>query len=326
MSEELNSNFFFAFHSGVLNMNIENLLPDGAFLRLKSVDGKESLIEKLVEAARSSYLEEHPQSPESADSFLNLVKERESSCSTGMGGGVAFPHARVPGLLSPIVAIAVVEDGVDFGAPDGKPVRIAVLFLFPGHRYDLGVKIQAAFARFLSNESNFKAMLELGAAGAARSLFAESGMAVDAPIMASDLMRAPKIKITEKTPLREATHLMKRFRTEVAPVLDDEGALVGEVDCIHLFQKELPDYIKELRSVPSIQDFDPFSKYFTEDADITVGEVINREVAKVASDGSLIEIIFLLTVRKHSLVHVCDDGKLVGVIDRITVLDKVFNL
>ncbi len=126
--------------------------------------------------------------------------------------------------------------------------------------------------------------------------------------------------------LQDVTRLMNEFNTEVAPVTDAAGRLVGEIDCIHLFQMELPDYIKNLHSVPPLHDFNPFSNYFAEDNKINVARVLNSEVARVEADASMLEVIFLLAVKKHSIVHVCQDDKLIGVIDRITVLNKIFNL
>ncbi len=59
---------------------------------------------------------------------LDLLREREQMCSTAMDGGIAFPHPRHPltSLSSPILTILVVRQGVDFGAPDGKPTHVFV--------------------------------------------------------------------------------------------------------------------------------------------------------------------------------------------------------
>ncbi|HTO54801.1 MAG TPA: hypothetical protein VMR50_15555 [Myxococcota bacterium] len=49
---------------------------------------------------------------------LTLV--REEIMATGVGVGVAIPHAQVPGLAAPVAALGLAEPAVDFGAPDGS--------------------------------------------------------------------------------------------------------------------------------------------------------------------------------------------------------------
>lgn len=63
---------------------------------------------------------------------IDLVLKRERQVPSAVAGSVAVPHARVPGLRKPIGAFARVADGVDFQAPDGRPVRLVLLILSPG--------------------------------------------------------------------------------------------------------------------------------------------------------------------------------------------------
>jgi mannitol/fructose-specific phosphotransferase system IIA component (Ntr-type) len=65
-----------------------------------------------------------------ADALARLLA-REQTMSTGMGGGVAVPHAKTDKTREMIVALGRVADGVDFKAIDGKPVHIVFLLLGP---------------------------------------------------------------------------------------------------------------------------------------------------------------------------------------------------
>lgn len=65
-----------------------------------------------------------------ADALRRLI-EREHTMSTGMGGGVAIPHAKTETCRRMVVALARVEDGVDFKAIDGRPVHVVFLLLGP---------------------------------------------------------------------------------------------------------------------------------------------------------------------------------------------------
>lgn len=71
-----------------------------------------------------------------------LIRERLSG--TGMGEGVAVPHASVAGLKRPIGAFARLEPAQDFDALDGRPADLVFLLLSP---LDKGADHLKAFAR-----------------------------------------------------------------------------------------------------------------------------------------------------------------------------------
>lgn len=85
------------------------------------------------------------------ESVLQAVLTRESTMPTGIGNGVAVPHARIEGLQRPIVAIGLSASGIDFDAPDGEPSHVIVLILTP--QTDDGVQLQilADIARTFSS-------------------------------------------------------------------------------------------------------------------------------------------------------------------------------
>ncbi len=97
---------------------------------------------------------------ESTGLDLNLVEtavwSREEAMPTGIGNGIALPHARVPGLKEPMVAVGISEAGIDFDAPDGKPANIIFLALtpeeLPSAQLELGAEIARRFRRFETTE------------------------------------------------------------------------------------------------------------------------------------------------------------------------------
>jgi PTS system nitrogen regulatory IIA component len=64
------------------------------------------------------------------DVFDHLL-ERERLGSTGLGHGIALPHARMPDLERSVGAMVQLADGVDFDAIDDKPVDLAFALLVP---------------------------------------------------------------------------------------------------------------------------------------------------------------------------------------------------
>ena len=61
------------------------------------------------------------------------LKERESLGSTGLGHGVAIPHARIPSLPKPVALFLRTTLPIPFDAPDGKPVGLFFVLLVPEH-------------------------------------------------------------------------------------------------------------------------------------------------------------------------------------------------
>ena len=66
-----------------------------------------------------------------SDGILAALSHRESLGSTGLGRGIALPHARLPGIAEPYVALARLRDAIAFDAVDDKPVDIVCLVLLP---------------------------------------------------------------------------------------------------------------------------------------------------------------------------------------------------
>jgi nitrogen PTS system EIIA component len=62
---------------------------------------------------------------------LSELLKREALGSTGVGGGVAIPHARFHRLSKPFATLAQLKKPIDFDAVDGKPVDVVALLILP---------------------------------------------------------------------------------------------------------------------------------------------------------------------------------------------------
>jgi PTS system nitrogen regulatory IIA component len=75
------------------------------------------------------------------DELWRVVLARESLCPTGIGNGLAIPHPRNPVVIhadQPILAIGFPETPIaDFGAIDGKPVKVLLMIIAPTVRLHL---------------------------------------------------------------------------------------------------------------------------------------------------------------------------------------------
>jgi Kef-type K+ transport system membrane component KefB len=69
--------------------------------------------------------------PLNTDDVEAAVWRREQVVATGVGHGLALPHARLAGLKEPIVAVGVSDAGIEFDAPDGQLAHVVFLLLTP---------------------------------------------------------------------------------------------------------------------------------------------------------------------------------------------------
>jgi K+:H+ antiporter len=91
----------------------------------------------------------------------NAVLERERMMPTGLEGGVAVPHAPIPGLATPFIAVGIAKHGVDFGAVDGQPSRLLFLVLTPAEDPEAQLEILADIAKTFSQQGISEKALEI---------------------------------------------------------------------------------------------------------------------------------------------------------------------
>ena len=85
------------------------------------------------------------------DTVFSALLKREELGSTGVGNGVALPHARLTNLKTPFALFARLRHGIDFDAIDGEPVDIVVLLMVPEAGDSVKGKTLACVARALSD-------------------------------------------------------------------------------------------------------------------------------------------------------------------------------
>jgi nitrogen PTS system EIIA component len=99
------------------------LLQSDAIVDVRAHD-KSRLLKKLCNKAASTLKLD-------ADRISADILKREELGSTGVGSGVAIPHARVRDLKEPFGVLARLQSAIDFDAIDGQPVDIIFLLLLP---------------------------------------------------------------------------------------------------------------------------------------------------------------------------------------------------
>jgi mannitol/fructose-specific phosphotransferase system IIA component (Ntr-type) len=116
-----------------------------AVLRDLYADDKESAIRVLVGS-----LVEAGAMPSSAEPAITAaVLQREAIGTTGIGKGLAIPHAKHPAANRVMAAVGYCPHGVDFDSLDGELVHLIVLLVSPPESAHEHVQALGAISRFL---------------------------------------------------------------------------------------------------------------------------------------------------------------------------------
>lgn len=110
---------------------------------------------------------------EGKELFSKAVHQREELVSTGLGMGVAIPHAKLPILSDFFIAIAILSKGVDWSALDGVPVRLVVMIGGPANRPGDYLQILSRLTLALKAEDRRKKILQVTSAQEIVDLLAE---------------------------------------------------------------------------------------------------------------------------------------------------------
>lgn len=147
-------------------VGISNYLDERLVLFLR-VDSRDEALAQLVQAL------ERAGKLKNARVFHEAILEREKIVSTGIGLGVAIPHAKLEGYDDFFIAIGIQEKkGIEWNALDGAPVRLIFMIGGPDNRQTGYLKILSDLTMAIKNEERRKKLLKTYDAKDVISLFA----------------------------------------------------------------------------------------------------------------------------------------------------------
>lgn len=137
-------------------MNIADIVAPDRVQLAADVQSKKRALEQLADilAEGTPYLT-------AADVFNGLIG-REKLGSTGVGDGVAIPHARLRGIDDCIGAFIRLPQGVDFEATDEQPVDLIFGLLVPEEATDEHLKLLRQLAEIFSEADTLSDLREAG--------------------------------------------------------------------------------------------------------------------------------------------------------------------
>jgi fructose PTS system EIIBC or EIIC component len=110
------------------------------------LETKDELLRKLVNLASASgnILDKK--------AVISEVLDRENIMSTGVGKGIALPHAKTNAIKGAIGALCVLKEPLDYNSLDEKPVRIAFLLLGEENNVGGHLRLLSMISRMMNND------------------------------------------------------------------------------------------------------------------------------------------------------------------------------
>jgi len=125
----------------------EFVVPGATCAELRAVE-KRPAIREMVEALRDA----GTIGSEDLEGVVRAILKREEVGSTGIGKGVAVPHAKHPKVKKLVGMLARSKKGVDFNSLDGQPVKLIFLLISPPDSAALHIKALERIFTLLKND------------------------------------------------------------------------------------------------------------------------------------------------------------------------------
>lgn len=157
-------------------MKLAKLLnSDQIILEMKAVDHWPSIVELVGHLVETELLPTAQQ-----DELLEAFRAREEQVSTGIGSGVAIPHAFSDHLEQVIAVFGRSVQGIDFQSLDNAPVHFIVLFIVPRKEYHMHLRTLAAIAKIFTNKEVLRQLKVAGSIEEVQAIFASKPARVGA--------------------------------------------------------------------------------------------------------------------------------------------------
>ncbi|MGL4688272.1 MAG: PTS sugar transporter subunit IIA [Fusobacteriaceae bacterium] len=131
----------------IINIGEEQYSNDNLIFYVEETLTKDELLKKMV-----LRIEENSDALEEENDFYNNVLEREKIGSTGVGMGIAIPHARFSGAKKIIVSIALLKNKINFNSLDGENVELVIMVGAPKEKGKEYLNLVATLARAFRNK------------------------------------------------------------------------------------------------------------------------------------------------------------------------------
>lgn len=276
---------------------------------------KEQVYQTLVER-----ICRHHQLPICGDKLIELIRKRDEEASTAYPTGIAIPHIRMEGYQDTVVAMAFLQNPIDF---DGVKVSWVVLIITDKSSSKIYLNIVAALLKISKSPEQLALLMSAVDGHAVIHHLKSLNIEVKKDLTIADIMITNPISITPDKLLKDLGALMSDKGISIVPVTDSQGKFLGEANLLTFLKVGVPDYIMMLDNLNFLSSFEPLESLFERQDEVKVSEIMEKDIDTITPDASVIEAVFEMIQHKKRHLSVVENGKLVGVVTAMDIFTQI---
>jgi nitrogen PTS system EIIA component len=255
--------------------------------------------------------------------IIDTIMEREGQQSTYMGKGLAMPHARIEGLNDILIVYGYSPEGIDYPGV-GEKVHYFVMLLSCKTKVKTLLQAMGAFSSVFSNGALVLKLAQAGSSQEIINAIDKAGVMVKETVVARDLMRTDIITILPNETLKDIVDRFFRNNISGAPVIREDGTLLGLITEREILKIGLPKYMNMMENIAFLKEYEPFEVLFAKENEILARDIMSTDYHFVHEEVSVIQLAFNFVNKNVRRLFVLDDKQhLKGMIMRKDLIQKV---
>jgi len=296
-------------------MKLHNLLTEPLILLDRPVKTKEEAIQILVKAVQARY--PFPLKPEE---IQKAVFDREALGGTSFPTGIAVPHARLDFLDDIVVAVLRPSQPI----PDPvAPIRLVVLMLTSQNKPAVYLNSLSSILKFSQKSELFERAVSTNSSKEFLDLIAAQDYNLVKVVTVEDLLTEAPVTVKPDDTLADLIDLFHHRNLSYAPVVDDEGRLVGEVGLGDVLKAGFPDFTAQVGNLRFLKTFEPFETLLQKEDSVRVRDLMKPVAFGCDPSASVVELSFEFLQKGRRHCPVIRGRQLVGVLSIMDILNKV---
>lgn len=304
--------------------------PLEALMRLVDLITPHACILKLEATTKDAAIEEigsrFTDDPKTNQEIITALKEREKQGSTVISGTImALPHSRQTLFKDFYLGIGISPGGIPTLDSQGNPQKTKLFIIIASHpsKNQLMLNIMSIFAEKIKNDPQFIERL-LTAPHKDGLLKTMEPLRISTKVTLEQIIQKDYPSISPNASLVSAVSLLSEKNLYFLPVLNEEQELIGEITSRDILLFAVPDYLISMDNFRFVVEDEPFERYFAQERDTPVKEVMNKNPFHMSTDISIIEGVSIMLKEKQRYLYVTSPKKkFVGVLTLKDVLKKI---
>ena len=294
-------------------MKLSSLLDEDFILTQANVDTKEAAIGMLLER-----FSQHFQFGTTLKEVQQAVAAREALGQTVLEKGLAIPHARLESFNDFFVGIVIPATPI---VENDQQINCVVVFLSSKTGSTIYLQTLSCFVALAKNDDLYNRFLKASTTEEVIQILDKQY--VKDEVSVQNIMSTAVVSVTPQTTVKKLVDLFFEQNISYAPVLSDNGEIVGEINMNDLLHAGMPHYAIKIGNLNFLNHFQPFETLLTNENSILTESIMRKVSVTLSPDTSLFETALIMVKNNRRHLPVVEGKTLKGIVSQMDLLSKV---